>query len=1133
MARDCKKPKSNSKFKGRSNNNKGATGLQGEVVNEKPKDMVGACQEGIEVSQCGSQSSDMVLSSAVENVPVKEGYVNGCKVKVVRDTGCNTVIVREKFVDASCLTGEVRTLKLLDGTVRKCPCAILEIDTPFFQGVVNALVVQDPLFDLFIGNIEGARDPNDPDPNWNVSDFSGEKHFSGAVETRGQKLKKGKPLKPLKVRKSTGLAVSKEDLVKFQSDSVDLSNLFKLAKSGHTKETRSGNKISFEIDKVVLFRKFCPVKGKEVKQVVVPKKLREQVMKVGHESPLSGHSGIKKTLLRNFYWPGIHSDVKMYCLSCDICQRTIDKGRVSRVPFGKMPLIDTPFRRVAIDLVGPLSPISDRGNRYILTMVDYATRFPEAIPLPSVETERVAEALLEIFTSVGFPQEILTDMGSQFTSDIMKEISRLLHIKQITTTPYHPMCNGLVERFNGTLKKMLKRMSSERPRDWDRYLPALLFAYREVPQESLAYSPFELLYGRNVRGPMDILRQVWTGEVKEEEVKTTYQYVIDLKERLEETCDMAQKELARSASRYRKYYDTRTRDRRFKVDDLVLLLLPTDRNKLTMQWKGPYRVTQRLGPHDYKVQVEGKSKTYHANLLKKYFTRPEAEKDEVASVGVVLNGAGSCVVGDMQVVDEKGLNIVLPPGQSSETCKDVNVNEHLSESQTNDVASLLSEFKDVWTDIPGKTNLINYALPLISDEPIRSKPYPLPFSTQKSVEKEIDFMLQLDIKEKSNSPYSSPTVLVRKKDGSYRFCVDFRKLNRVALFDPEPIPNIDQLMAKVGKGKYFTKIDLAKGYWQIPVVEEERRKLAFVTHAGMFQFKVMPFGVVNSSVVFTRMMRKLLNGMPNVINSIDDILIYSEDWDSHIVLLRKVVERLRKAELTARSTKCCEVQTSLEFLRFIVGKGSLGPTLDKVSKILSDSIPKTKKEVRSFIGMSGYYSRFIPNYAAIAAPLTDLTRSHAPNRVQWGPAQDAAFATLKSRLANAPILRLPDLSKHFILRCDASDVGIGAVLMQENDGVKHLVCYASSKLQPREVKYATIEECLALVWALGKFQVNLYGVEFLLETDHHPLAYIDKAKMKNSRVMRWALCLQPFRYIVRTIKGSENYGADFLSRCLE
>ena len=196
-----------------------------------------------------------------------------------------------------------------------------------------------------------------------------------------------------------------------------------------------------------------------------------------------------------FYWPGITSDIKRFCRSCDICQRTVPKRQQIRAPLGKMPVIDIPFRRVAVDIVGPLVPITDKGNRYILTLVDYATRYPEAVALPSIETERVAEALVEVFCRVGFPREILTDRGAQFSSGVMAEMSRLISVKQLMTTPYHPMCNGLVERFNGTLKLMLKRLCAERPRDWDRYLGPALFAYREVPQESSRFSPFELLYG--------------------------------------------------------------------------------------------------------------------------------------------------------------------------------------------------------------------------------------------------------------------------------------------------------------------------------------------------------------------------------------------------------------------------------------------------------------------------------------------------------------------------------------------------------------------------------------------------------------------------------------------------------------
>ena len=273
-------------------------------------------------------------------------------------------------------------------------------------------------------------------------------------------------------------------------------------------------------------------------------------MRLAHETLMSGHLGTKKTLDRfvaEFFWPEICGDVARFRKSCDICQRTIQKGRVSKVPLGKLPLINTPFKRVAVYIVGPIEPRSEKRNRYILTMIDYATRYPEAVALPSIETERVAEALVEMFSRVGIPDEMLTDCGSQFTAEVMKDVSRLLSLQQLTTTPYHPMCNGLVERFHATMKQMLRRMCAERPKDWDKYLPALLFAIREVQQELLRFSPFELLYGHSVRGPMAILRELWSGEVNDEQVLSTYQYLIELKERLEQTCQLARDNLKRSS----------------------------------------------------------------------------------------------------------------------------------------------------------------------------------------------------------------------------------------------------------------------------------------------------------------------------------------------------------------------------------------------------------------------------------------------------------------------------------------------------------------------------------------------------------------------------------------------------------
>ena len=367
-----------------------------------------------------------------------------------------------------------------------------------------------------------------------------------AVQTRGQKVQEGKKFSTLKVLDS--LKVNKDEFRNEQASCESLKWVREKAKS--SEKRKSYGVISwFKEYNGLIYRYFednLDITGSTKKQLVVPKKFREAILQLAHESILGGHLGMKKTsdkIRLQFFWPGLQQDVKLHCLSCDLCHKTFLKCKVTRVPLEKMPLIETPFERVAVDLVGPIQPVSDSKNRYILTLMDYATRYPEAVPLPGIEAERVAEALFNMFTRLGFPSEILTDLGSQFTSEVMKEVSRLLSMRMLNTTAYHPMCNGLVEKFNGTLKNMLKKVCAENPRDWDRYIPALLFAYREAPQESLGFSPFELLYDRTVRGPMAILKDFWTDEVKQSEVRTTYQYVLELRQRLEDTLEVARKEL--------------------------------------------------------------------------------------------------------------------------------------------------------------------------------------------------------------------------------------------------------------------------------------------------------------------------------------------------------------------------------------------------------------------------------------------------------------------------------------------------------------------------------------------------------------------------------------------------------------
>jgi hypothetical protein len=1130
---------------------------------EEGEDIALILDEAIAGYEVNSGETPNTMVGMCGTMPVCIGEVEGQSVQVLRDTGCSGVIVRKSLVHEDRLTSETQTCVMADSRVVTIPVAWITIKTPFYSGTVRAACMDTPLVDLILGNIPGVRSPDDPcstlvdsssDNVVTTQDMSSDETVTessevvhdgqiAAVETRRQKLVKTQGMKAMKVLQPVGIELSRTEFGEKQGQDKSLDSIRKMIEQGKVRKTAAGTSSYFS-ESGLLYRKYVSNKAdgsNPITQAVVPKELRSEVLKVCHESLMGGHMGVRKTadrVMSQFYWPGIQGDVRRHCMSCDICQKTTPRGKVGKIPLGVMPLIATPFERVAVDLIGPLFPVTDRGNRYILTVVDYATRYPEAVALPRIETEYVAEALLEIFSRVGVPKEMLSDLGPQFTSAIMKEMCRLLSLKHLTTTPYHAMCNGLVERFNGTLKAMLKRLSAERPQDWDRYLPALLFAYREVPQESLGFAPFDLLYGRKVRGPVQVLRELWTKDVPDDEVRTTYQYVLDLQSRLEDTISVAQQELKKASMRYKKYFNVKTKDRKMNPGDKVLILLPTNLNKLLLQWKGPYVIEEKFGIGNYRVRVGDKLKTYHANLLKKYVDRESTVEYDVVC-DVIASLPSHVEIGMVDVVDvgdeveqAEVLEINSPPLIAKETYLDVDISPDLTVDQQNEVRELMFEFRDVLTDLPGRTDGIEYKIRLTDSDPIRSKPYPLPHHMRKIVAAEVQSMLKLGVIEPSESPYASPIVLVKKGDNSYRFCCDFRRTNQVTVFDSEPMVLAEAMFTKLSRCQYFTKVDLSKAYWQIPMEEESKLITAFITPDGLYQWRVMPFGVVNAPAVFTRLMRKVLNNVEHVDNYLDDILEGTEGWVQHMVSLREVFTRLRKFHLTARPSKVVIGYQTLQFLGHTIGEGKITPDPTKLEKILSLSRPTTKKQVRALLGLTSYYRKFIPNFSAIASPLSDLTKKGRANMVQWEASQEQAFQALKRSLAQYPILRLPDLSKQFSVRTDASDTGIGAVLLQEHGEDKFPVMYVSRKLLDREKAYSVIEkECLAIVWGVQKLSRFLYGCQFVLETDHQPLVWMSKAKLSNGRVMRWALALQPYKFQLLGVKGSDNLGADLLSRC--
>ena len=457
----------------------------------------------------------------------------------------------------------------------------------------------------------------------------------------------------------------------------------------------------------------------------------------------------------------------------------------------------------------------------------------------------------------------------------------------------------------------------------------------------------------------------------------------------------------------------------------------------------------------------------------------------------------------------------------------------LTSEQRAEVEALIEQYPGVLTSVPGRTDLIQHHIKLSTSEPIRSKGYPVPFKARDVMDSEIKEMLELGVIEKSVSPYSSPVVLVPKKDASVRFCIDFRKLNKVTKFDAEPMPNMEEVINRMSGNKFFTRMDCSKGYWQVCLPDNCKHLTAFETPQGLFQFKTMPFGLVNAT--FCRLMRQVLANVPNVDSFVDNMWIFTETWEAHMTSLRQVLDSLRSAKLTAKPSKCFIGYSSIECLGHNIVGQKVRPQEDKIQAIREATRPQTKRQMKSFLGLAGFYRRFIPSFSSIASPLTDLTKKDRPNSIKdWQDKHEKAFQTLKIRLTSSPILRLPVFRDEipFVLRTDASGVGVGAVLLQEFEGEGRLpIAYASKKLLPRKKNYSTIEkECLGIIWGIEKFRKYLYGVEFLLETDHKPLSYLQTAKVLNPRIMRWAMRLQPYRFRIVAIGGQDNLGADYLSR---
>lgn len=461
---------------------------------------------------------------------------------------------------------------------------------------------------------------------------------------------------------------------------------------------------------------------------------------------------------------------------------------------------------------------------------------------------------------------------------------------------------------------------------------------------------------------------------------------------------------------------------------------------------------------------------------------------------------------------------------------------HLNEEERTMLHKVILHNKNVFYkdgDNLSFTSHIKHEIKTKNEIPIYSKLYRYPEIHKNEVNKQIEEMLKINIIQPSSSPYNSPIWVVPKKidnsrEQKWRIVVDYRKLNQTTIDDKFPIPNIDDIFDKLGKANYFTTLDLAKGFHQIEVSPKDRPKTAFSTANGHFEFLRMPFGLKNGPATFQRLINDVLREFINAVCVVymDDILIFATSLQEHLESISKILKKLSEVNLKVQLNKCSFLKRETEFLGHIVTDKGIKPNPNKIESILKIPLPKNQKEIKSFLGITGFYRKFIRDYSKVAHPLIKYLRKGMKINLNDKEYQNA-FEKLKKLLTSDPILAYPDFEKLFTLTTDASDFALGAVLSQNS----HPISYISRTLNKHERNYSTIEkELLSIVWATKVFRPYLFGRKFTIKTDHRPLVWLNGLKEPNSKLQRYKIRLNEFDFDIEYVKGKQNFVADGLSR---
>ena len=914
----------------------------------------------------------------------------------------------------------------------------------------------------------------------------------------------------------------------------------------------------------------------KVVQLCLPASRRKDVMELAH-CTVGCHQAYRRTRDRiklSFYWPSLVKDVQAYCSSCEVCQKTSRLTVWDRTPITAVPRAQYAFQEFYVDCAGPLFPNQKTSAyQYFIVLCDSATAFPFALPLRALTAKNIADALVKTWTLTGVPETVIWDNASPHKSELMRELMKRMGCSPRFSTPFHPQGHSAAERLIGTLKTLISKTAADHPKQWHHHLDFILWAVRESVNESLGVAPWTLVFSRLPRGPLSVLKESWENAVDEPHRlgKSTVDYMRELLTKLHTAHSYAEQHGAQAQQNYVSRYNRRAREKQFAVGDSVLLLAPdSTSSRVFRRWQGPARVIEVRSPHSYIIELNGVRQHVHANRLKRFLfssdsvtCSPDFETVCVIDAGEYNRGsdledgvAGSestscfgCAVindddgewGEIHTFTKSPDKEILLPSEKI----DPQQIAHLSTEQQHRLLAVLDKYHECFSDDPGLCTLVQHEINLLPDfRPKRLKAYRVPERLKPQVSQEIQHLLDLGVIRPSSSDMVSPLVVVLKGPGGrdgIRLAVDYSYVNRFCRNDPFPVPEIDCIVNRIANGKLYSSFDASQGYFQTKIRPGDEPLTAFVCDDGVFEFLRTPFGGKSCGSTFIRAVQKIVQPIKSFTESyVDDLTVHTHPgkdddvFSLHLEQIDRFLRRIKETGLTLKLRKCKFCLPEIKFCGKIIGSGGRRPDPDKVAPIQNLEPAKTKKEVRRILGLFGYFRDHIPNYAAIARPLTDLTGKRIPNRVPWTDVHSQALTELKQALINATNKRLsvPDFNRPFNIHVDASDSTVAGYLGQvNNDGVECPLAFFSVKLKDSQKHWATVhKEAFAVMAALKKFRNWIFGAEIQIFSDHNPITYLTESSPKNAKLMRWCLGLMEFNIKFHYTRGKNNIVPDSLTR---